>query len=61
MKHAMNIKKIWEVSFAVDCQMKIFECDYAAKEYFEVKATVFPFSCILINKYIGKGNIYSGT
>ena len=44
-KHAMNMNKIWEFSFAVDCQMKIAKCDYAAKEYFEMKATVFPFGC----------------
>ena len=30
--------------------MKIVKCDYAGKEYFEVKITVFLFGCILINK-----------
>ena len=30
--------------------MKIVKCDCAAKEYFEVKTTVFPFGCILIDK-----------
>ena len=46
-KHATKIR---EVSFAVGCQTNIVKCDYAAKEKFEVKITVLPFSCILIKK-----------
>ena len=36
--------------------MKIVKRDYAAKEKFEVKITVLPFGCILIN-IVHKGNI----
>ena len=53
-KHAT---KIWEVSFAVDCKTKIVKCGYAAEENFEMKIIVLPFSCISVNRSIGKGNI----
>ena len=53
-KHAT---KIWEVSFAVDCKTKIVKCGYAAEENFEMKIIVLPFSCISVNRCIGKGNI----
>ena len=46
----MNMKNIWEVSFAADCEMKIVKTDYAAKEYFDRKTTVFPFGRILVNR-----------
>ena len=42
--------KVSEVSFTVDYQTKIVKCDCATKENFEVKITVIPFGCILINK-----------
>ena len=45
-KHAMKVR---EVSFAADCQTKVVKCDCAANKKIEVKITVLPFGCILIN------------
>ena len=38
--------KMWRVSYVVDCQAEIVECDK-----FEVTTASLPFGCIVINKY----------
>ena len=42
--------EIQEVSDIVHCQTKIMECSLARKENTEVRTTILPFGCMVINK-----------